>query len=73
MLLNACKYTALGRQIGLAIKWEAVPENGAVSVLLQFSTRNQADILMIELPKPFEKFYRCRMQNRGNTEAQVWA
>lgn len=72
MLLNACKYTAPGRQIGLAIKWEAMPENGTVSLLLQFSTRNQADIPMIGLPKLFEKFYRCRMQIRGNTGAQVW-
>jgi signal transduction histidine kinase len=52
LLNNACKYTPPNGKIGLAI--EPAP---ALSVT--FSVRNQAHIPTEELPKLFDKFYRC--------------
>jgi signal transduction histidine kinase len=53
LLNNACKYTAPGGEIGLKVAYEAA--HGAIV----FRVFNQAQIPPEEVPKVFDKFYRC--------------
>jgi signal transduction histidine kinase len=55
LLNNACKYTAPGGQIYLEIELE--PELSFPGVM--FRIGNQSSIPAAELPKLFDKFYRC--------------
>ncbi|MCU0524212.1 MAG: GAF domain-containing protein [Elainella sp. Prado103] len=58
LLNNACKYTAPEHQVYLQVR--ALPVSGdRVRAHLQFQIRNQALIPTVELPKLFDKFYRC--------------
>lgn len=57
LLNNACKYTAPGRQISLIVDHEFDLEMHLPTVT--FIIRNQASIPATELPKIFDKFYRC--------------
>jgi signal transduction histidine kinase len=58
LLNNACKYTAPGGQIELWVESEAAP-SAADAESLSFVIANQATIPAQELPKIFDKFYRC--------------
>jgi signal transduction histidine kinase len=53
LLNNACKYTAPGSEIGLKVAYETA--HGAIV----FRVVNQAQIPPEEVPKVFDKFYRC--------------
>jgi signal transduction histidine kinase len=57
LLNNACKYTAAGGAIYLKIWQESNPSAGLSEIIFQLS--NQATIPLDELPKIFDKFYRC--------------
>lgn len=58
LLNNACKYTAPEKQIQFQV--EAIPAPTDPSLpQLRFQIRNQALIPSVELPKLFDKFYRC--------------
>lgn len=58
LLNNACKYTAPEKQIQFQV--EAIPApNDSSLPQLRFQIRNQALIPSVELPKLFDKFYRC--------------
>jgi signal transduction histidine kinase len=60
LLNNACKYTAPGGQITLSIGYRTPAEDAMLSAPIAiFTVCNQADIPKEELPKLFDKFYRC--------------
>ncbi len=58
LLNNACKYTAPGQQIQLQVAAAAGLEVNQAAQL-KFEIRNQALIPEAEIPKLFDKFYRC--------------
>lgn len=59
LLNNACKYTAPGHQIQLLVA-TVVPDTREESAShIRFRIRNQASIPEVEIPKLFDKFYRC--------------
>lgn len=55
LLNNACKYTAPGKQIHLISSFD----QGAEPAVTRFTICNQTLIPEAELPKIFDKFYRC--------------
>ncbi|MBE9177646.1 GAF domain-containing sensor histidine kinase [Oculatella sp. LEGE 06141] len=59
LLNNACKYTDRGGQIQLEAQFEASSQEFGASPAHIVTVRNQAEISAAELPKIFEKFYRC--------------
>ncbi|NJO39814.1 MAG: GAF domain-containing sensor histidine kinase [Cyanobacteria bacterium CRU_2_1] len=58
LLNNACKYTISGGKINLDVHVEPQPTTDA-TLVTTFIIRNQAHIPSDELPKIFDKFYRC--------------
>ena len=61
LLNNACKYTASGGQIVLAVEYGTGVEYQtaeSTSTVTRFNISNQAEIPTAELPRIFEKFFR---------------
>ncbi|MBW4659156.1 MAG: GAF domain-containing protein [Drouetiella hepatica Uher 2000/2452] len=61
LLNNACKYTQPGGMIQLDIRHQLIfsPAPPAAAPRISFRVSNQANISSDELPKIFDKFYRC--------------